>query len=302
MRHDLQSLKSFVAIADEGSIAKAAVRENTVPSGLSKRLSEMEDAYGTALVTRHRRGVTLTPAGIELVAYARKIIHELSQMDGTLSEYASGARGQVRLLANTSSIVQFLPDDIASFLKLHPTIKIDLEERTSDQVLKMIQDGLADIGILVTNRTPDSLVCKHLRSDSLYVMMPKKHPLAGKKKLKFLETLEYDHVGLPRGSSLCETLLVAAYNLEKPMKLRIQTTSFDGIRRMVASGLGISVLPTGSVLPFLDVEGLVACPLDETWAKRHFSLITRERNTLTRIAKLLVDHLLQAGQKADTRK
>jgi DNA-binding transcriptional LysR family regulator len=126
--------------------------------------------------------------------------------------------------------------------------------------------------------------------------------LAGKKKLKFLETLEYDHVGLPRGSSLCETLLVAAYNLEKPMKLRIQTTSFDGIRRMVASGLGISVLPTGSVLPFLDVEGLVACPLDETWAKRHFSLITRERNTLTRIAKLLVDHLLQAGQKADTRK
>lgn len=302
MRHDLQSLKSFVAIADEGSIAKAAVRENTVPSGLSKRLSEMEGAYGTALVTRHRRGVTLTPAGIELVAYARKIIHELSQMDGTLSEYASGARGQVRLLANTSSIVQFLPDDIASFLKLHPTIKIDLEERTSDQVRKMIQAGLADIGILVTNRTPDSLVCKHLRSDSLYVMMPKKHPLVGKKKLKFLETLEYDHVGLPRGSSLCETLLAAAYNLEKPMKLRIQTTSFDGIRRMVASGLGISVLPTGSVLPFLDVEGLVACPLDETWAKRHFSLITRERNTLTRIAKLLVDHLLQAGQKADARK
>ena len=91
---------------------------------------------------------------------------------------------------------------------------------------------------------------------------------------------------------------MAAYNLGKPMKLRIQTTSFDGIRRMVASGLGISVLPIGSVLPFLDVEGLVACPLDEEWAERRFSLITRERSTLTRITKLLVDHLLQAGQKA----
>jgi DNA-binding transcriptional LysR family regulator len=55
---------------------------------------------------------------------------------------------QVRLLANTSAIVQFRPSDVAAFLEKHPTVKIDLEERTSEQVHKLVQDGLADIGIL----------------------------------------------------------------------------------------------------------------------------------------------------------
>lgn len=295
MRYDLQTLKGFLAIADEGSIARAADREHTVPSALSKRLSELERACGTALVTRHRRGVFLTPAGVELVAHARRIMDEIAQMDHALGDYVSGARGQIRLLANTSAIVQFLPADIAEFLRSHPTIKIDLEERTSDQVQKLVQDGLADIGVMVSNRPLDALVCRPYRSDRLYVMMPKDHPLASRSALRFADTLDYDHVGLPRGSSLCESLLAAAFDAGKPLKLRMQATSFDGLRRMVSSRLGIGILPAGCVLPFCEIEGLAACPLDEPWAERHFLVVTRERHTLTRLAGLLATHLTHIG-------
>ncbi|MBS0475269.1 MAG: LysR family transcriptional regulator [Proteobacteria bacterium] len=297
VRYDLQTLKGFLAVADEGSIARAAQRESTVPSALSKRLAELEHACGTALVTRHRRGVSLTPAGVELVAHARRIMDEIALMDSALGDYVSGARGQVRLLANTSAIVQFLPGDIADFLKLHPTIKIDLEERTSDQVQKLVQDGLADIGIMVAHRPVDALVCKPYRMDRLYVMMSAEHPLARHEALRFAETLDYDHVGLPRGSSLCESLLAAAYDAGKPLKLRMQATSFDGIRRMVAAGLGIGILPGGSVLPFCAVEGLVARPLREPWAERQLQVVTRERHTLTRVAALLANHLTLIGSK-----
>lgn len=295
MRHDLQTLKAFIAIADEGSIARAAERENTVASALSKRLAEMEHVCGTDLLIRHRRGVSLTPAGVELVAHARRVMAELSQLESSLSGFVSGVRGQIRLIANTSAIVQFLPADIARFVDKHPSLKIDLEELTSEQVQKQVQDGLADIGVMVANKPLDALVCRPYRTDHLVVMMPAGHPLAKAKKLRFADTLDFDHVGLPRGTSLCESILAAAYNTGKPLKLRMQTTSFDGLRRMVGSGLGIGILPAGCVLPFLKVEGLVACPLDEPWAERQLLIVTRERHTLTRVAGLLADHLVQPG-------
>lgn len=298
MRHDLQTLKAFLALADEGSISGAAAKLNTVASALSKRVAEMEASCATALITRHRRGVSLTPAGVELVIHARRIVDELRQLDNALGDYVSGVRGQVRLLANTSAIVQFLPADLASFLAIHPTIKIDLEERTSDQVQKQVLDGLADIGVMVTNQPVEALVCRPYRSDHLFVMMPNGHPLAKRRRLRFVDTLDFDHVGLPRGSSLCEALLAAAFELGKPLKLRMQTTSFDGLRRMVASGLGIGVLPEGSVIPFLEADNLVARPLVEPWAKRQLLVVTRERRSLTRIAGLLADHLAAVSDDA----
>lgn len=298
MRYNLQTLKAFLAIADEGSIARAAARENTVASALSRRVAEMEDLCGTQLVTRHRRGVSLTPAGVELVTHARRVLNELASLDNALGDYVSGVRGQVKLLANTSAIVQFLPGDIAGFLAKHPTVKIDLEERTSDQVQRLVLDGLADIGVMVANRPLDALHCRPYRADRLFVMMPPGHPLARKKNLRFADTLEYDHVGLPRGSSLCETLMQAAYELGRPLKLRMQATSFDGLRRMVTAHLGIGILPEGSILPFLAAEGIVARPLAEPWARRQLLIVTKQPDSISRLAAALSDHLAEvAGEK-----
>ncbi len=294
MRYDFQTLKAFIAIADEGSIAQAAAREHTVPSAISKRVSEMESACGTSLLYRHRRGAFLTPAGMELVAHAKRVVAELERLDGALSDYASGARGQVRLLANTSAIVQFLSADILAFLKKHPTVKIDLEERTSDQTQKLVLEGLADVGIMVAGKPINQLVFQPYQSDQLMVMMPKGHPLARRRQVRFADTLAYDHVGLPRGTSLCEMVVDAAQRLQRPLKLRIQATSFDGLRKMVSAGLGVGVLPQGSVVPYLEVEGLVAKPLMEPWARRQLVVVTRERHLLTRVARMLAEHLSES--------
>jgi DNA-binding transcriptional LysR family regulator len=293
MKYDLHTLRAFIAIADEGSISRAALREHTVPSALSKRVSELEESCGTPLLTRHRRGVALTQAGVELVVHARRVLEELRLLEGAMGEFQSGLRGHVRLLANTSAIGQFLPGDMASFLARNPTIKIDLEERNSEDIQKQVLSGLADLGIMVVNRSMsvDALVCKPYRTDSLCVMMPKAHPLAARKKIRFAETLDFDHIGLPRGSALCELLLDAAADLGKPMRLRIQATGYDGLRRMVASGLGIGVLPAGSVLPFLQADQIDARPLDEPWARRKLMLVSRARSSLTQVARALAEHL-----------
>lgn len=291
MKYDIYTLKVFLSVAQEGSIAKAAAKEHTVPSAISKRISELEKSIGTELLYRHRRGVMLTQAGGELQQHATRILDELSSLDSTLSNYANGVKGQVRLVANTSAIVQFLPDDLSSFLKQHPTVKIDLEEHTSEEVQKLISSGFADLGIMVAQRPLDGLESCLYKSDELMVIMPRSHPLGKRSTLRFSETLEYDYVGLPRGSSLCNSMVIAARDLGVPLKLRIQATSFDGLRRMVSRGLGIGVLPKGSVLPFLETEKLVARPLAEPWASRDLLLVTKPTDSLTLLSRLLYEHL-----------
>ena len=291
MRHDLQTLRAFISIAEEGSISRAALRENLVPSALSKRIGDLEAACGTPLLTRHRRGVEITQAGLELVAHARRILDELRGLDATLDEFRSGVRGHVRLLANTSSISQFLPGDLAGFLSHHPTVKIDLEERNSAEIEAAIRAGEADLGVMVAGGALGGLVSRPYRSDELCVMMPAGHPLCGNETLRFSDTLAYDHVGLPRGSALCEMLLRAAGDAGQPMKLRIQSPGYDGLRRMVASGLGLGVLPSGSVLPYLAADRIEARPLNEPWARRELVLISRPASLLTRVARKLAAFL-----------
>ncbi|HWL29695.1 MAG TPA: LysR substrate-binding domain-containing protein [Burkholderiaceae bacterium] len=299
MRYDLQTLKLFVAVSQEKSIAKAAEKEHTVASAISKRISELEKAIGAEVFYRHRRGVTLTQAGAELLQHATGLLDGLAALDSAMSVYASGVKGQVRLVANTSAIVQFLPDDLSSFLKLHPTIKIDLEEHTSEEVHRLVSSGKADLGILVVQRPLDGLEACLYRADELMLIMPPGHPLTRKRSIRFAETLKYDYVTLPRGSSLCNTLMTAAGGLGMPLRLRIQATSFDGLRRMVARNLGIGVLPQGSVEPFLQTEGLVSRPLDEPWAHRNLMLISKPVDSLPLLARVLRSHLAGDGAPGD---
>jgi DNA-binding transcriptional LysR family regulator len=298
MRYDIQTLRAFVAVAEEGSIAAGAAREATVASAVSKRISEMEQACGVSLIDRHRRGISLTPAGVELLDHARRVMAELDRLDTTLSDFGSGARGQVRLLANTSSIVQFLPQDFASFIAAHPTVKLDLEERTSDETQRTLLAGLADLGILVSPHAIDGLNLEHFRCDRLVAVMPREHPLSARDAVRFADVLAYDHVGLPRDSALCEMLVEEARKLDRPLKLRIQARSYEGLVLMVAAGIGLSLLPEGSVTPFLKAKTVTARPLAETWATRELLLATRVGHPLTPVAALLYAHLRSSEARA----
>lgn len=295
MKYDFQTLRLFIAVAREGSISQAATKEHMVASAVSKRIADLEEMIGAPLFYRHRRGVKLTLAGNELLAHASRVMAELAKLDGALSNYANGVKGQIRLVANTSAIVQFLPQDLSSFLRLHPTVKIDLEEHTSEAVHKILEDDAADLGIMVPQRPLNRLKSCLYREDELMVIMHPGHPLAGRPALRFADTLEYDYVGLPRGTSLCNTLVEAAEALGLSLRLRIQATSFDGLRRMAALGLGIGVLPRGSVQPFLEADQLAAIPLEEPWARRELMLVSRDIDSLPMLARALHEHLASSG-------
>ena len=109
-----------MAVCELGSIGRAAEREFIAASAVSKRLSDLEATLETPLLYRHTRGVDLTPAGESLLHHARSVLFSLEKMQAELSEYADGVRGHVRIHANISAIVQFLPEDLGAFTREHP--------------------------------------------------------------------------------------------------------------------------------------------------------------------------------------
>ncbi len=292
MRFDFRDLELFVAVADAGSIAKAAERAHTVASAVSKRLSELETQFGTPLLVRGAKGVELTAAGHALLVKARAILYQADQLETELRQHASGVRGQVRVFANISSIVEFLPDALASFMKLHPEVQIQLEEQVSSTIAQAVADNRADLGILSEQPALDGLVTVPFRADELVLVTRPDHPLSQHTQLSFEQVLDQPFVALHADSSLHHLLLRTAADAGKQMNLRIQVTSFDAACAMVAAGLGISIVPRAATTPYVQSLRLTSIPLTNGWAQRQLLLCTR-KGELHAAAKLLLEHLQQ---------
>ena len=302
-RLDLTSLQLFVAVCERGSIGKAAEQEFMAPSAVSKRLSDLESAVGTTLLYRHARGASPTPAGQSLLHHARSVLFSLDKMQGELSEYADGVRGHVRMHANISAIVQFLPEDLGSFTRLHDQVKIDLEEHLSSEVVRAVQEGAADLGIChtgVRGPLPD-LQTRPYRQDHLVLIVPEAHPLAGEKQLAFADSLDWDHVGLHANSSIYQAMHQAATTAGRGIRLRIRVTGLDAMCRMIHNGLGVGLMPRRAFELMHGVGELTCVALTDDWATRQIDLVARDFSTLPVTARLLVAHLgEQSGQHTVT--
>jgi DNA-binding transcriptional LysR family regulator len=291
-RLDLTTLRHFVAICEEGSLTRAAKREAVAPSAVSKRLVELERTLGVRLLVRQAKGMTTTPAGETLLHHARQIMFKAEQLVLELVEHAQGVTGYVRMLANMSAIVQFLPSHLRSFGARHSTIKVDLEERPSAGVVKGVEDGRADLGICVGGIETRGLHAQLYRRDELVVVMTRDHPLAGRLEVALSDTLDYDHVGGHVDSSIYLQVRAEAQRSGRLLRVRVHAPAFYGVCRMAQASIGVGVVPR-LVFESLGLPmGLVGIPLTDGWARRELLVVTR-RQQLTPAADLLLTHLLE---------
>ena len=296
-RIDLTSLQLFVAVCELGSIGRAAEREFIAASAVSKRLSDLETAVDTALLYRHSRGVTLTPAGESLLHHARTVLFGLERMQGELSEYAEGVRGHVRMHANISAIVQFLPEDLGAFARAHSQVKIDLQEHLSSDVLHAVHEGAADLGICNTGGPAAADLQSHpYRTDRLVLVVPAAHVLSSHAAIHFEEVLDWDIVGLHANSSISLAMRAAAAAAGRPLRQRIQVTGLDAMCRMIDNGLGVGLLPDRAFALMQGVGRLQAVPLTDPWAQRELRVVARDFDALPVTSRLLVEHLTAPRQ------
>jgi len=297
IRFDLISLRLFLAVIEESSITRAATREHITTPAVSKRLSELETQLGVQLFERHSSGVRPTAAGRALEADARSLFATLDRMQTLAGDYASGERGEVRLYANASSIVDTLPDELRRFSRRHPHIQIRFDEGRSTEVVEAVTSGRADIGIFVPNIPAPGLETVPYRKVDLVLIAPHDHPLAARGKLAFAETASYDFVGLSNRSSIGTRIRSAAANAGIHYRMAMQVTTFEALRRMVQAGMGIGILPESCSAPYAEELGLCCIPLTDDWASYHLSLCVRNADALPTAPRLLFHFLSE--QAAD---
>ncbi|WP_414155236.1 LysR substrate-binding domain-containing protein [Pseudomonas sp. BNK-43-a] len=292
-RYDPTTLRLFIATCEEGSFARAAERENVVPSAVGKRIAELEEVVGAPLLYRHNKGVQPTPAGMCLLAHAQRLLTEIMKMSADLSQYAGGQRGHVRLHANRSSIIQFLPDDLNRFLTAHPEVDIDLEEHTSEAALEAVLGHQCDLGVGagLESAAQLGLAVHEYRLDQLVLVVREDHPLACRECISFAESLTFKQIALHRDSPLYKTLENAARAADVNINYGVHLQSFDAVCRMIQGGLGIAVLPDRAISVNPDGPPLVRIPLQDDWARRQFHIITQPDELTSAACKSFLEYL-----------
>ncbi|WP_337997711.1 LysR family transcriptional regulator [Oleispirillum naphthae] len=298
---DFVTLKLFISVCEEGNLTHAAEHEAIAPSAVSKRLADLEAALGVALFVRQARGMALTMAGQTLLYHSRTMLQNVESIGIELGEYAQGVRGYVRVLANISSLIEFLPEDLEDFLTLHPEIKVDLAEFSSPKVVEEIENHKADLGICAGDTNMYQLVRTPYRRDRLMVVLRPDHKLASERSLSFGQTLGYDYVCLHSDSSIFTQLLVAARQTNSPLRVKIHVTSFDALCRMVQANLGIGIMPDRAFEVVGQPLGLCAVGLTDPWARRELMLVCRNQHVLSPASKMLFDYLAAVGKSAPRR-
>ncbi len=288
---DPLSLKLFIAVAEAGTIAAAAEREHIAAAAVSKRISEIEATLGVALLRRTNKGVAPTAAGERLVALAHRALHQLDDVAVQMRDYASGVSGLIRIAANVSSVVQFLPQEIPSFAAQHPRIQIQLEEKASAAVVKAVADNAVDIGIFTSVPHGYDVQTFPYRHDRLTLVTPASHPLAQHEAIAFADTLDFEFVGLPPDTAISQQLTRAAHAQARPVNLRIQVTSYDAQCLMIAAGLGLGVMPYAVAQQQAASLGLALVSLTDSWAERDLLLAVRSLDALPAACRMLVAHL-----------
>jgi molybdate transport repressor ModE-like protein len=298
MRVDLVDLSLFRHVVEAGSITHGAERAHLALAAASTRIRQMEQALGAALLVRGRGGVTPTQAGRTLLQHARTILGQAERLREDLSAYAGGLAGQVRVLSNTNALTEFLPETLSSFLAAHPNVSVDLQERLSDEIVGLIAEGVADIGIVAGTVDAGGLETYPYRSDRFVLVVAKDHPLAKRNRIAFSEVLEHDFVGLDRASALQRFLADKAARAGRSIRLRIQLRSFDGVCRLVERNVGVGIVPETTARWAARTMEIKAVQLTDPWALRDLSICMRDYKALAPYARQLVDHMRAERREA----
>ena len=297
MRFDLVDLNLFIAVADSRSITHGADRAHLALASASARIKGLEDAFGVALFKRGRRGVELTAAGESLLDHARLVLHHVDAMRGDLARFASGVRASVQLLTNTSGLSEHLPRALASFLRAHPDINVDVEERESTDIATAIATGAADLGFAAEHALPDNVERFTFSEDRLTLVTARKGPFAGRRQIDFQDVAACSFVGLTNATALQVHISRHAARLGMRLHFRARLRDFDTICQMVAADVGVAVVPEAAARRCARTMPIATVRIRDAWANRKLVICSRSFKSLPRPAKQLVEHLRAAAAR-----
>ncbi|MGA2389409.1 MAG: LysR substrate-binding domain-containing protein [Candidatus Sulfotelmatobacter sp.] len=297
---DLVDVALFINIAETNSLTHGSERSFLSVPAASTRIKNIEDRLGLKLLYRNRLGVDLTPAGETFLFHSRLLMQQIEQLRGELQEYSRGVKGHLRLLASTASITEFLPPIVKDYLARHPDVNVDLRERLSQDIVRAITEGSADIGLVADVTSTGNLQVFPYRNYRHVLATSATHPLASEVSVSFERTLDYDFIGPGEGSVMHAFLKQAADRCNKTLKTRIQVGNFEVLCRLIEGNIGVGVLPEPCARRYAESMRIQIVELEDEWAVRKLLICVRDLKLLPVFAVDLMNMLTADAASVDS--
>jgi LysR family hydrogen peroxide-inducible transcriptional activator len=239
----LTELRYLVAVADERHFGRAAARSFVSQPSLSAAVRKVEEELGVRLFERGPQGVLVTEIGAEVVAQARRALEEAARVKAVAKARADPLRGVFRLGVIHTIAPYLLPDLVAALRKRAPAMPLDIEENMTANLDRMVRAGEIDAAIVALPYEAPGIEVTPLYDEDFRVVVPARHRLARKHAVTTADLDTDELLLLPVGHCLRDQVLDTCQEFSRPPPPGRQGNSLETLRSMVASGLGITVLP-----------------------------------------------------------
>ena len=291
---DLSQLEVFLTVAREGRFSRAAEKLFRTQSAVSQTIRKLEDELGEPLFDRSSREGVLTDAGNVLKDYAEKLLNLRADAQEALVELRELQKGKLAMAANEFTVLYLLPV-LGEFRRLHPMIKIMVQRALGSHIPDDIMNHSVEMGVLSYDPQDDRLHSIVVYQDELAFVVPPTHPLADATEVSIRQLGAEAFVAHIVSSPYRDKVIQTFGRYKTPLHMAIELPTLQAIKRFVAMGNGVALVPRISIESELVRRELVHIPVKELDLQRKLRLVYRKGGGLSHAGRAFLKVAEAAG-------
>jgi DNA-binding transcriptional LysR family regulator len=293
---ELHQLETFLAVAEERSFSRAAVRLHRTQPAVSQVIRKLEESVGETLFDRAARDGSLTASGVLLRDYALRLLALRREASSALGELKSLERGQLQLAANEYTCM-YLLQAIDRYRREFPHITVAVHRQLASHIPDELNLRTFELGMLSFRPDPAHFRSIAVYADSLALIVSPSHPLARARRVSISDLGEELFVAHNVASPLRRKVIEAFQKYRTPLNMGIELPTIEAIKRFVAMGNGVALVPQLTVARELESGDLVRVSVDELEMKRVLRLVHRRQATLSYAARAFLQTVKALAQQ-----
>src|SRR6201997_2146398 len=293
---ELSHLEAFLVVAEERSFSRAALRLHRTQPAISQVIRKLEESVGETLFDRAARDGSLTAAGVLLRDYALRLMALRREATSALDELKSLERGQLQLAANEYTCMYLLPA-IDAFRREFPQVNVTVHRTLASRIPEELNLRAFEIGVISFRPDPAQFRTIAVYGDTLALIVCPNHPLAGADRVSINDLGKENFIAHNVMSPLRRKVIEAFQRYRTPLNMGIELPTIEAIKRFVAMGNGVALVPHLAVARELETGDLVRVTVDELEMKRVLRLVHRRQTTLSYAARAFLRTVRSIAQK-----
>jgi DNA-binding transcriptional LysR family regulator len=281
---ELNQLETFLAVVEEKSFSRAAVRLHRTQPAVSQVIRKLEDAVGETLFDRAARDGSLTASGVLLRDYAQRLLALRREATSALDELKNLERGRLQLAANEYTCMYLLPA-IDAFRREAPHVSVTVHRMLASHIPDELSLRTFELGVISFRPDPEHFRTIEVYGDSLDFIVSPNHPLARSPRVSINDLGNQNFIAHNVASPLRRKVIETFQRYRTPLNMGIELPTIEAIKRFVAMGNGVALVPHLTVARELEIGELVRIPVDELEIKRVLRMVHRRQATLSYAAQ-----------------